>query len=127
MTNEDRLVEIIHDHFDKISAMECKDDKEWIKLSRTDLAKAILSAGYIHKDDIKEKCDIEGCWREREHDKQLAIHEKDIDNNYVHKSKAIHKDDEKANLGLATTRELIDELRARIEIDGKLEYRTIDS
>lgn len=30
-------------------------------------------------------------------------------------------------LGLATTRQLLDELRARIEVDGKLDYRTVDS
>lgn len=30
-------------------------------------------------------------------------------------------------LGLATTRELLDELWARIEVDGKLDYRTVDS
>lgn len=29
------------------------------------------------------------------------------------------------NLGLATTRQLLDELRTRIEIDGKLDYRTV--
>jgi hypothetical protein len=38
--------------------------------------------------------------------------------------------DDKANLGLATTRELLDELRARIEIDyfaggGGLGYSTV--
>ena len=30
-------------------------------------------------------------------------------------------------LGCATTRELLDEIRTRIEVDGKLDYRTIDS
>ena len=30
-------------------------------------------------------------------------------------------------LGCATTREIIDELKTRIEMDGKLDYRTIDS
>ncbi len=30
------------------------------------------------------------------------------------------------NLGLATTRELLDEIRARIEVDGRLDYRTVD-
>jgi len=30
-------------------------------------------------------------------------------------------------LGNATTRELIDEIKTRIEMDGKLEYRTVDS
>lgn len=29
-------------------------------------------------------------------------------------------------LGNATTRELLEELRARIEIDGTLDYRTVD-
>jgi len=29
------------------------------------------------------------------------------------------------NLGCATTRELLDEIRARIEIDGKLDYKTV--
>ena len=29
-------------------------------------------------------------------------------------------------LGCATTRELLDEVRARIELDGKLDYRTVD-
>lgn len=33
---------------------------------------------------------------------------------------------DKPNLGLATTRELLDEIRARIEVDGKLDYRTWD-
>ena len=32
----------------------------------------------------------------------------------------------KPNLGCATTRELIEEITARIEIDGNLDYRTID-
>jgi hypothetical protein len=30
-------------------------------------------------------------------------------------------------LGCATTGQLLDELRARIEVDGKLGYRTVDS
>jgi hypothetical protein len=34
--------------------------------------------------------------------------------------------EETANLGLATTRELLNELRARIEVDGRLDYRTVD-
>jgi hypothetical protein len=33
----------------------------------------------------------------------------------------------KPNLGCATTRELLAEITARIEIDGNLDYRTIDS
>jgi len=33
----------------------------------------------------------------------------------------------KPNLGCATTRELLDEIEARIEIDGKLDYKTIDN
>ena len=33
--------------------------------------------------------------------------------------------DEKARLGFATTGELIAEIRARIEIDGKLDYTTV--
>lgn len=33
---------------------------------------------------------------------------------------------DKAYLGNATTRELLDEIRARIEVDGKLDYRTVD-
>lgn len=39
----------------------------------------------------------------------------------------IAKEDTKPNLGCATTRELIDEIRGRIEVSGELEYRTIDS
>ena len=31
------------------------------------------------------------------------------------------------SLGLATTKELLEEITARIEIDGKLEYRTVDN
>ena len=31
------------------------------------------------------------------------------------------------NLGCATTGALIDEVKARIDLDGKLEYRTIDN
>jgi len=31
------------------------------------------------------------------------------------------------HLGCATTREILEELKTRIEIDGKLDYRTIDS
>ena len=31
------------------------------------------------------------------------------------------------NLGCATTRELLDEIKARIEVDGNLDYRTVDS
>ena len=34
---------------------------------------------------------------------------------------------EKPNLGLATTRELIEEVKARIEIDGKLDYKTVNA
>ena len=30
-------------------------------------------------------------------------------------------------LGTATTRELLEEIRVRIEIDGKLDYKTVDS
>ena len=30
------------------------------------------------------------------------------------------------NLGCATTRQLLEELKVRIEMDGKLDYRTID-
>jgi hypothetical protein len=33
---------------------------------------------------------------------------------------------EEPNLGLATTRQLLDEIRARIEVDGQLDYRTVD-
>jgi hypothetical protein len=33
--------------------------------------------------------------------------------------------EEKAKLGLATTRELLAELTARIEVDGKLDYKTV--
>ena len=33
---------------------------------------------------------------------------------------------EKANLGLATTRELLEEIKARIEVDGQLDYRTVN-
>ena len=33
----------------------------------------------------------------------------------------------KPNLGCATTRELLDEIEVRIEIDGKLDYKTIDN
>jgi len=33
----------------------------------------------------------------------------------------------KPNLGCATTRELIEEITARIEIDGNLDYKTVDS
>ena len=29
-------------------------------------------------------------------------------------------------LGCATTRELLDEIKARVELDGKLDYRTVD-
>lgn len=31
-----------------------------------------------------------------------------------------------ANLGLATTRQLLDELRARAEVNGTINYRTVD-
>lgn len=33
----------------------------------------------------------------------------------------------KPYLGCATTKELIEEIKARIEMDGKLDYKTIDS
>ena len=33
---------------------------------------------------------------------------------------------EEPRLGCATTRELLAEIKSRIELDGKLEYRTID-
>ena len=32
----------------------------------------------------------------------------------------------KPNLGCATTRELLNEITARIEVDGELDYRTVD-
>jgi len=32
----------------------------------------------------------------------------------------------KPNLGCATTKELLEEIRARIEVDGKLMYRTVN-
>jgi len=38
----------------------------------------------------------------------------------------LNKEMEKPRLGCATTRELLDELRARIELDGRLEYKTVD-
>jgi len=41
--------------------------------------------------------------------------------------KELQKIDNKPNLGCATTRVLIDEIRARIEVDGQLDYRTIDN
>lgn len=34
---------------------------------------------------------------------------------------------DKSYLGNATTRELLDEIRARIEIDGRLDYKTVTS
>jgi hypothetical protein len=36
-------------------------------------------------------------------------------------------DGDKPNLGLATTGQLLDELRARAEVDGTIGYRTVDS
>ena len=33
----------------------------------------------------------------------------------------------KPRLGCATTREILEELKTRIEVDGQLDYRTIDS
>jgi hypothetical protein len=36
------------------------------------------------------------------------------------------KEPEKANLGLATTRELLDELKTRIDVHWDLNYRTVD-
>jgi hypothetical protein len=33
--------------------------------------------------------------------------------------------EEEANMGLATTRELLEEITARIEVDGKLDYKTV--
>lgn len=36
-------------------------------------------------------------------------------------------DEEKANLGLATTAELLAELQARAEVGGYADYRTVDS
>lgn len=39
----------------------------------------------------------------------------------------ILKIDNKPNLGCATTRELLEEVKTRIEINGQLDYRTIDS
>lgn len=33
---------------------------------------------------------------------------------------------DKPNLGLATTRQLLAEITARIEVDGQLDYRTVD-
>jgi hypothetical protein len=35
--------------------------------------------------------------------------------------------DEQANLGIATTGELLAELKARAEIDGSIGYRTVDA
>jgi len=39
--SKDWLEEFIDKYFDKISAMKCRDEKDWIKLSRTDFAQAI--------------------------------------------------------------------------------------
>lgn len=39
----------------------------------------------------------------------------------------LFKDFKEPQLGCATTEELIDEIKARIEMDGKLDYRTIDA
>lgn len=36
------------------------------------------------------------------------------------------KEECKPNLGCATTAQLIDELRARCEVDGTLDYKTVD-
>ncbi len=36
------------------------------------------------------------------------------------------KEEEKANLGLATTRELIEEIKTRIEIHWNLDYKTVE-
>ena len=41
--------------------------------------------------------------------------------------KEISKKPQEPHLGCATTKELLDEIRARIETDGRLEYKTIDS
>lgn len=41
--------------------------------------------------------------------------------------RATRRREEGALLGLATTEELLEEIRTRIEIDGKLQYRTVDS
>ena len=38
----------------------------------------------------------------------------------------IWAEDTKPNLGCATTGQLIDELRARVNLDGTADYRTID-
>jgi len=39
----------------------------------------------------------------------------------------VKKEWEEPKLGCATTRQLLAEIRARLEVDGKLDYRTIDS
>ena len=41
-------------------------------------------------------------------------------------AKILVKDMYAPHLGCATTREIIEELKTRIEVDGKLDYRTID-
>jgi hypothetical protein len=40
---------------------------------------------------------------------------------------SVFRNDTRPNLGCATTRELIDEIKVRIEIDGNLDYKTTDS
>ena len=41
--------------------------------------------------------------------------------------KKLFDDFKEPQLGCATTRELLNEIKVRIEVDGKLGYRTIDS
>ena len=43
----------------------------------------------------------------------------------TYKKPIIEQVPEQPNLGCATTRELLDEIRDRIEIDGNLDYRTV--
>lgn len=42
-------------------------------------------------------------------------------------SEAEQHETREPNLGCATTRELLEEIKARIEVDGNLDYRTIDA
>jgi hypothetical protein len=81
-------------------------------------------------DEIKEIIGLaigEGsmCWSEI----PKGIFDSKKASNIINESslKILNLREKKPLLGLATTRELIDELKARIEIDGKLDYRTVDS
>lgn len=74
-------------------------------MSHNELKEAVVR-GWCHPKNSSKKMDV---------DLAMAIIEE------------VWKADRSPNLGCATTRELFNELIARTDVDGRMDYRTIDS